>query len=163
MFLYLLTVFRNFVTVMGKQGSEFEFKQERDNDLINVYRLAMKSAKYPVNLTEVLTHVVNSPSKRFWVSSERASNVISEMYAGKDLSGMKLNKRLMFREIFRIVKQMKDLPQYRNCRLSELVSTAIEQPAPRFYITPESAKIIIHHIKKRACYKQRLQRLPFLH
>lgn len=148
---------------MGKQGSEFEFKQERDNDLMNVYRLAMKNAKYPVNLTEILTRVVNSPSKRFWVSSERASNVISEMYAGKDLAGMKQNKRLMFREIFRRVKQLQHLSQYKNYRLSELVSIVIEQPAPRFYITADSAKIIIHHIKKRECYKQRLQRLPFLH
>ncbi len=148
---------------MGKQGSEFEFKQERDNDLMNVYRLAMKNAKYPVNLTEILTRVVNSPSKRFWVSSERASNVISEMYAGKDLAGMKQNKRLMFREIFRRVKQLQQLSQYKNYRLSELVSIVIEQPAPRFYITADSAKIIIHHIKKRECYKQRLQRLPFLH
>ena len=148
---------------MGKQGSEFEFKQERDNDLMDVYRLAMKNAKYPVNLTEILTRVVNSPSKRFWVSSERASNVISEMHSGKNIEGMKLNKKLMFREIYRRVKQMQNLPQYMNYRLSELVLIVIEQPAPKFYITPESAKIIIHHIKKRECYKQRLQRLPFLH
>lgn len=148
---------------MGKQGREFEFKEDRDNDLIYVYRLAMENAKYPVNITEVLTNVVNSPSKRFWVSSERASNIISEMCAGNNLSGMKLNKQLMFREIYRRVVQMKDMPRYKNYRLSELVSIVIEQPAPKFYITPESAKIIIHHIKKRECYKQRLQRLPFLH
>jgi len=148
---------------MGKQGSEFEFKQERDNDLMNAYRTAMKNAEYPVNLTEVLTRVVNSPSKRFWVSAERATNVISEMCSGKDLKCMKLNKQRMFIEIFKRTNNLRNLPKYKNFRLSEIVALVIEQPAPCFYITQQSAKIIIHHIKKRECYQQRLKRLPFLH
>gem|GEM_PF-3803721 len=55
----------------------------------------------------------------------------------------------MFREIYRRVHQLRTRPHYRQLPLSEVVQIVVEQPAPSFYKTPQSAIVIMHHIRKR--------------
>ena len=83
----------------------FEYRSERDRDLLNAYRRQIAQSSGPIQLREVMYRVVNSPSSRFWVSPERAMRVISSMDQGNRLNGMIRNKRIMFREIYRRVHQ----------------------------------------------------------
>lgn len=127
----------------------FEYRSERDRDLLNAYRRQIAQSSGPIQLREVMYQVVNSPSSRFWVSPERAMRVISSMDHGNRLNGMIRNKRIMFREIYRRVHQLRTRPHYRQLPLSEVVQIVVEQPAPSFYMTPQSAIVIMHHIRKR--------------
>ena len=129
----------------------FEYRSERDRDLLNAYRRQIAQSSGPIQL-EVMYRVVNSPSSRFWVSPERAMRVISSMDQGNRLDGMIRNKRIMFREIYRRVRQLRERPSYRQLPLAEVVQMVVEQPAPSFYMTPCSAIVIMHHIQK--CRKQ---------
>lgn len=61
----------------------FEYRSERDRDLLNAYRRQIAQSSGPIQLREVMYQVVNSPSSRFWVSPERAMRVISSMDHGE--------------------------------------------------------------------------------
>ena len=97
-------------------------------------------------LPDVLRAVVSSQSKRFWVTSERASIVIYNMMKGDKLENMRPLKRKMFREIYRrVMKLRKNYPQL---SISILTEQVVAEPAPEFYITWQSAKTILSRIRK---------------
>lgn len=133
---------------MGTLGRSFEHRCERDRDLLDTYKKNIKEVGYPFSLMDVVTKTVNSPSKRFWVSPERAFRVILEMEAGEDLSRMIGNKRKMYLEIHKRVRALRRQARYKNESLATLVSIVVEQPAPCFYMTPKSAIVIMHKIRK---------------
>ena len=121
---------------MKKHGTKFEYEAERNRDLMRVYR-----------------QVINRPAERFWVSEERAAIVISSLLKGRKLTSMRKCKRDMFREIFRRAKAL--LKQDPDLTPKELAFIVVAQPAPKFYITPGSCKIIICSIKK--CLRKQKQ------
>ena len=128
----------------GKKGRFFEYRDERNAD---------------ESMDEVYQRIVNSKSKRFWVSEEQASKVVSYMMKGNKIDYMSDNKRKMFEEIYiRVMKMREENP---NIRLFRLVEIIVSQEAPCFYMTSGSAKVIISQIKSKWC-KRRLQLLPFL-
>ena len=111
------------------------------------------------SMDEVYQRIVNSKSKRFWVSEEQASKVVSYMMRGNKIDYMSDNKRKMFEEIYaRVIKMREEHP---DIRLFHLVEIIVAQEAPCFYMTSGSAKVIISQIKSKWC-KRRLQLLPFL-
>ena len=140
---------------MKNFGSKFEHEQERNDDIMRAYIFQIRSCDN-IYLPQVLKRVVNMPSKRFWVSAERAAIVVSSMMKGNTLESMRPTKREMFEEIYRRVMEMKEKCPYSS--IYELTSYVVEEPAPKFYLTPGSAKVIIHRAKKQ-WHEKRKQRL----
>jgi hypothetical protein len=131
---------------MKKRGCTFEYERERDDELLRAYRNACHSADY-IRMPDVLDAVVNSPARRFWVSEERAAIVIGKMLRGESIPHMRPLKREMYAEILRRVN---DLRQRRpDLTIAMLVFHVVRQPAPRFYLTPGSAKVILSRIRSR--------------
>ena len=108
-----------------------DFTRQRNDDLMRVYCDQLALANYIV-MPEIFAKVAESPSRRFWVSEERASVEVFRMLAGKPFSRMRENKREMFEEIFRRYIALRDL--YPDKSLVELVSIIVHQPAPKFYL-----------------------------
>ena len=100
-----------------------------------------------IRLPKVLRETVQSPSKRFWVSEERAIIVVMQMMAGNNLDRMQPMRKAMYEEIYRRTMKMKMMNP--EMTFTEIVSLVIEQPAPCFYLTPGSAKVIIHKAMKK--------------
>lgn len=148
----------NFIKIMGVQGRSFEYKELRDKDLMRAYREQIASQRN-IHLPDVLRQTVNSPSQRFWVSDTRANIIMSRLRKGDSLPEMNGNKKRMFLEIYRRVCILSE--EYPDMSLSELTSIVVEQPAPCFYITPQSAKVIIHKIKKK-WLEERKKKLRFM-
>nr|DAE91036.1 MAG TPA: hypothetical protein [Caudoviricetes sp.] len=143
----------------GKKGRFFEYRDERNADLLCVFRECVMNSPADESMDEVYQRIVNSKSKRFWVSEEQASKVVSYMMKGNKIDYMSDNKRKMFEEIYiRVMKMREENP---NIRLFRLVEIIVSQEAPCFYMTSGSAKVIISQIKSKWC-KRRLQLLPFL-
>lgn len=137
-------------------GCQMEYTEERSRDLLRVYHEHIAKCGRVV-MPEVCKAIVEMPSRRFWVSETRAVIVISAMIKGdmQKLNKMRPLKREMFEEIYRRVMLLKqELP---NTPLFDLCLMVIEQPAPKFYITPGSAMIYICKIKKK-WREERLQR-----
>lgn len=139
---------------MKNKGCGFEYAEERDNDLMRAYIEQIDSCG-EIFLPSIFKRVVKMPSKRFWVSCERASIVIAEMVRGNKLTSMRPTKRAMFEEIYRRVMNLKRMHPEKT--ISQLVFDVIQEPAPQFYLTPGSAKVIVCKIRK-TWHKKRMQR-----
>jgi hypothetical protein len=126
-------------------GSTSIHSDQRAYDLLCAYSRYIRSHHTIRSLT-LLTTIVARPAPRFYVSSQRASIVISDMLRGRPLTSMHPSKQRMFQEIFRRVMELRKTNT--TAPLSQLVNSVIEQPAPEFYITPSSAKRIIQKNRK---------------
>lgn len=131
---------------MKYYGSILDFTSERNDDLMRAYYTQLAKSDYII-MPEIFSIISNSPAKRFWVSEERAAIVISAMLAGRSVPhNMHPNKRQMYDEIFRrFLLLRKSRP---NDSVYQLVSEIVNQPAPKFYLTPRTVGEIIYRIKK---------------
>lgn len=139
-------------------GSCFEYEKERNEDLMRAYHQQIRMRKQ-IDLPDVFRAIVEMPSNRFWVSEERAAIVMARMMKGDRLTSMRPTKREMFYEIFKRVMELKK--EYPSMSVFELTFRTVRQPAPKFYITCGSAKVIIYKIKKQ-WYNTRMQKLRHL-
>lgn len=126
-------------------GSYFEYRQERDRDLMRAYREDLYSCDV-ILLSDVWQRVADMPSARFWVSEERAAIVIARLFNGDKLQEMRPLKRQMFLEIFKRVKILKDSNP--SLSISKCCMKVVNSPAPKFYMTPLSVRQTIYKIKR---------------
>ena len=107
-------------------------------------------------MPDVYNNIVNMPSRRFWVSDIRAALVISAMMRGEArLDKMCASKREMYEEIYRRVAIMRE--KYPDKTTSELCAMVVIQPAPKFYLTPGSAKIMVCKARKEWIRRKQLR------
>lgn len=123
-----------------------EYSEERMRDLMRVYDEYISSCRY-IRMPEVYRAIVNMPSRRFWVSDIRATKVVYAMLRGETHMNMRSLKREMFGEIFRRVVALRE----KNPQMSvgDCCSIVVAQPAPKFYLTPGSAKIMVCKARKK--------------
>lgn len=111
---------------------------------MRAFREQLALARFIV-MPEIFELVAESPASRFWVSEERAAIVIAAMEAGKPLTRMRRNKREMFEEIYRrYLIERKNNPRK---SVYDLVTRIVNQPAPKFYLTPRTVGEFIYRIK----------------
>lgn len=147
---------------MKYRGSQFEYKEERDADLLRVYREKLAISDR-ISMPEIAQMIVESPSRRFWVSEERADIVISDLLNGKSIDHMNPMKREMFLEIFRRYKEHK--AEHPSLAKKDIIWHVCNEEAPKFYLTVKSAIVLLHKARKeekRRCYEARKQRLRFM-
>ena len=130
---------------MKHKGSKFEYEDERDKDLMRAYHEQLESCDTIV-LSDIFRNVVAMPSARFWVSEERAAVVIGSMLRGDELEKMRTNAREMYFEIYKRVVSERE--KYPDKSIAEIVFNVIRQPAPKFYLTPDSARVIVTRLKR---------------
>lgn len=129
---------------MKYRGSILDFTKRRNENLMRVYREKLNLMSIVV-MPQIFELVAESQADRFWVSEERAAIVISAMAVGKPLPRMRRNKREMFEEIYRrFLIARRGSPQ---TSLYELVTKIVNQPAPKFYLTPRTVGEFIYRIK----------------
>jgi hypothetical protein len=142
---------------MKHVGSTFEYEDMRNEDLLNAYKEALRI--YDRSSADLYRKVVEMPTRRFYVSEERAAIVISNMHKGRSIAQMRPNKREMYEEIYRRVLELKK--ERPNDSIYDLTFAVVQQPAPKFYLTPESARVFICYIKKQ-WYEQRKKKYRHL-
>lgn len=140
-------------------GSRFEYEEQRNNDLMRVYREEIAAVDF-IRMPDIYKSIVNKPSSRFWVSEERAAIVVSSMMRGESIHRMRPLKREMFQEIHDRVKELK--VRYPDKTVYQLTFMVCQQQAPKFYLTAGSAKVIISKIKRR-WYEERKRRYRHLY
>lgn len=130
---------------MKNFGSILDFTEQRNDDLMRAYRRQLAAARTVV-MPEIFELVAASPARRFWVSEERASIVVSAMESGRPVPRMRSNKREMFEEIYR--RYLLRRAENPGASTFRLVSEIVNQPAPKFYLTPRTVGELIYRIKK---------------
>lgn len=139
---------------MKNFGSVFEYEQERNNNLLRLYHQLISEVKF-ICSEEIYRKMADSPSDRFWVSEERALIVVLQIMKGDTLIGMGKNKRDMFFEIYRRATIMKQ--KYPTLSLTKIIFKVVRQPAPKFYLTEGSIKVIISKIKSKWYERRRVR------
>lgn len=143
---------------MKHKGSTMEYAEERINDLLRAYDEYISSCEY-IRMPEVYSTIVNMASRRFWVSDIRATKVVYAMMRGAKLSGMRPLKREMFEEIFRRVFELRKKEP--DLSVKDCCGIVVSQPAPKFYLTPGSAKVMICKARRK-WVQEKLRRLRLL-
>lgn len=103
----------------------------------------------------IYKELANQPAKRFYVSEKRAAVVVGKLMRGEDIGDMRPQRKEMFFEILRRVNELSKVRT--NTSVSKLVAEVVAQPAPSFYLTEGSAKVIVCRIR-RENRKKRNQR-----
>ena len=130
---------------MKHPGAKAIYEKERNEDLMKAYREELAACSV-VQMPDIYKKVVNRKTKRFYVSEERAAIVIAKMMKGDKLYGMRDTKIDMYNEIYKRVVAMKK--KHPDMSTYDLTFKVVQQPAPKFYMTPGSAKVTICKIKK---------------
>lgn len=132
---------------MKKKNSVSEFTSERDTLLLSNFRRAI-AAQSKISLEKAFRTASECPAPRFWVSETRAAIVIGAILAGKDpLASMTPEKREMYRELFARFLALREL--HPDAPVSELAFEAVNQPAPRAYISWPRVRTIIYNMRRR--------------
>ena len=133
-----------------------EYSRERADDLMRVY-VEYVSSCGQVSMSDVYRKIADMPSRRFWVSDTRATVVVSAVLRGEPvLEGMWSLRREMYAEICRRVTELR--AEKPDMTVPELCSAVVCQPAPKFYLTPGSAKMLICKAR-REWKKRKLEKL----
>lgn len=132
---------------MKKRGSVTDFKKERTAEVTKAFREAWICISSSVKgetakVKTIADMAVKMPASRFWVSEERAANVVSRLLRGQPATdGMREPKRQMFMEIYRRVR--KEMAAHPQRALVDHVCSVINQPAPEFYMEGATAIFLI--------------------
>lgn len=131
---------------MKFKGDEQDFNEERDRELLRIYRRLIADVKH-IRSVDICTQISDHPSPRFWVSSDRAAIVVGALSKGDLLVSTHPSKREMYFEIYsRFCELRKKHPKK---SVYDLVTEIVYQPAPKFYLTPRTIKEFINRAQKR--------------
>ena len=143
-----------FVTLSALKhfGSKCDFNSQRDQDLLRAYRHELAICD-SIHMEKIAKRIAISPSCRFWVSEERALNVVNSIRQGKTLDSMRPTKRRMFTEIYNRFMTMLDANP--DASPTGLICKVVNSPAPEFYMTWKSIVVILHRARKVARISRR--------
>lgn len=125
-----------------------EFKDERDADFMTTYNSVISQlgdqARY-LKKEDLLYATILHPAKRFYVSEEQAIRVVTKLMRGGSINFRNTLKAEMYANIVAKVQESDkgEIP------LKELIIKVVYSPAPRFYITLESAAILYYKLFKK--------------
>lgn len=131
---------------MKNKGSVAEYSEDRIQDLLKVYFEYISGCDI-INTHDVFSHIVDCPAPRFYVSEPRATVVVTKLLQGEDISRMHKTKQEMYREIYS--RYLIEREKYPTLSVAHVVGIVIEQQAPKFYLAPESARVMILKAKKK--------------
>lgn len=135
--------------------SSFEYRDDRSQELLEVFNREVGTRLFE-SVESVVRRVVDMPSSRFWVSEERAMRVVSAMLRGKGDGGCRALHREMYEEIARRCENLRR--EHPDWPLRACVWYVVNRPAPKFYLSAETAHTIIIKARKQ-CIRERMQRL----
>lgn len=141
---------------MKHKGNHFEYRDERDADPLRAYRQHIVTCDV-IDIRRISQEVVNMPASRFWVSEERAIAVMRRMKKHRPLHGMRPLIMEMYHEIYRRVLALE--MTHPDWSLFKVVFHVIRQPAPKFYLTAESARVIMYKAKKRKKHRKEYEKV----
>ena len=147
---------------MKYKDSRCYFIEERDADLLRAYKEII-NVRDNIRLSEIEEKLSQSPSRRFWVSEDRAYIVILDLLKGKPLDNMIPTRKEMYQEIFRRFQIHKNNEPYLSNM--DIIKRVCAEKAPSFYLTPQSIHVILSRVRKeekQRCYEIRKRRLRFM-
>lgn len=125
-----------------------DFKHERDRDFMQAYQNILsrygKNAPF-IKKETLIRETIFHPAKRFYVSPEQSLRILSQLLRNQKVDFKNPVKKEMYTTLLHLIKSK--LPTDRP--LINIVTETIYTPAPRFYLTLESASILYYKLIKQ--------------
>lgn len=132
--------------VMKHKGTGNVYITQRNKDLYEKYKDVIKFSEI-ITSKEIFRRLVSMPAKRFYVSEDRASVIIRKMMKGEEVGNMKKETKKMYHDMFNLVTKI--LNSDKTSTMSKAISKVLNGDAPYFYLTENSARVIISRIKNK--------------
>ena len=126
---------------MKKKCSYSEFNSQRKEHLLRGFRESV-ARQSRISAERAFRYAAERPAPRFWVSEERAAEVVSKIFVNPGImESMYKEKGEMYLEIYRRVRKLREV--YPRASLSSLVFRVVNSEAPRSYISWQRARNVI--------------------
>lgn len=121
---------------MGRKVAPYRELMYRD--LMRVYNQVYQEGDFST-AKDCFEEVVKHPAPRFYLDTRWAHTILSPMLRGNNskLEDMKPLRRQMFQDLFDTVVRLSQSRQYYGRTLNYILQFAVQEPAPRFYISAE--------------------------
>lgn len=131
---------------MSTKGRKYESIDERNQCLWEAYKLVLHRAPAPLKTSDIYRMAVNMPCPQFWISSEQAAKIISAIERRRiNIDSLSVTRKDMIEMImYRVGEMRKESP---GMPLRQCIEEVVYSPAPRFFLTPKSAKTILHRYR----------------
>jgi len=145
---------------MGK--TDFSITHQMHLDLVEAYKQVAGACW---TQRQAYERMVLQPAPRFYVTPKQAYQIIAPMVRG-DFNSVNLMmpmRRKMYYELYGVVINMIEQKAFIGKSLWHIMQYAVLQPASRFYITPDRARIIRYWVKNGVFDDEghiRAERLP---
>ena len=127
---------------------KLHFKSDRDSDFLRAYSEVISSygviAPY-ICKSQLIRETIEKSPTQFYVSYPQAFRVLSRMIKGGETEIRRPEKKLMYIEMAELVKSKlatSDMPMH------QAIYEVINMPPSKFYITFESAQLLLYTLLK---------------
>ena len=128
-------------TYMKKRGNVCDYTSAKNAELVRVFNKRLREARV-VDLDRIFAEVASSRASRFYISEERAYELVARHErTGRWDIGNTL-RREMILEIHRQACRLMERDPALTMR--DAVYCAVNLPAPRFYLTPRSCRTLVY-------------------
>lgn len=124
-----------------------EYTVQRNRELKQALRMAL-GRRDCLTLDDCYQAAVSMPATRFWVGERRAADVLGEMRRGRQFRNMKPKTRAMYEELHRRATAF--LRKHPSATMADAAFEAVNSPAPEFYLTPKSARVILSRARNHS-------------
>lgn len=126
-----------------------ELKKLRNLDLYKCYRKGLEEGRFR-NVSHAAEYVMSCPAPRFYVSAREVNLCIGKILSGVSLISVNEQSRRRIWVLYdRLMEYLSAYPDSSRPR-EHIIEDLVDEPAPEFYLSWESArKILQKEIKKR--------------
>lgn len=119
---------------MAKNLETYEITQRMREDLLECYRKVAPNCLYQHTAWE---RTVTHPAKSFYITPKQCYQRINLYIKGRTeaITSLKGLNRQRFEDLLEVIEKLHAMEEYKDLSLRKLCNIAVEQPAPRFYIT----------------------------
>lgn len=124
-----------------------DFIKARNKELYDAYKNCMRKKEVKSH-QDAIKMAIKSKTSRFWISSFWTYKEILRLKRGKGIMHARADRKRMIEKIYAIYMALEQKPEFRKCSPYFIVSFALQQPAPEFYISYSRALSIINKMRK---------------
>lgn len=121
-------------------------REERDKALYKAYSNAVKSGQF-ANVSDALDYARTHEAPRFYIDPAFVRRSIFDIKDGKAIRVTGNNTAQKFYDLYEMYKKLSVLPDYRSMTALEICELLVCMPAPQFYISTRTARMIIKQQK----------------
>jgi hypothetical protein len=130
--------------------------EQKVSEMLAVYR---KVAPDCFSQKQALERVVRHPASRFYIQAHTAYNKLRHVFNGysTELMADKECDKRMYEEIYKRVLELANNPENYGMSLNKLCEIVVEQPAPEFYMSPSTFRLLLS--RERPKIRERLRQM----